>query len=124
MRPQTMFSRLAASGVLLFAFNLSVAAAADHWRREPTVSHWYHKSGRYTRESNHGLIHYPTATYWASGSYSNSVNRWGYNDMSGYSSYDVAPSPWAYQSIAPYKHQYHPTNGTGYFATDSCDCRN
>jgi hypothetical protein len=121
---RTVLLRLTTSGVWLFAFNLSAASAGDHLRREPTMSHWSQSSGRYTREANHGLIHYPTTTYWASGSHLDSVDRWDATDTPSYSSYDVAPSPWAYWSIAPYKHQYHSFNGTGYFSSDCCDCRN
>src|SRR5262245_14199286 len=114
----------AASSVFLFAFNLSVAPAAEHLRREPTWSHWSWKSGRYTREINHGYIHYPGVTYWASGDLVNSVDRWDATDIPAYGDADITPSPWAYHSIAPYRHQYHSFNGTGYCYGECSDCRN
>jgi hypothetical protein len=119
-----LFGCLAKSGVILFAFNLSLVSAGEHLRREPSLTHWFRKPARYTRETNHGLLHYPTASYWAAGSATNSVDRWDATDIPSQFSYDVAPSPWAYRSIAPYKHHYHPANGTGYWLNDGCDCRN
>src|SRR5262245_3162202 len=124
MRFRTNLLRLMAPGVVLFAFNLSVASAGDHFRTEPTLSHWSRGHSRYTREVNHGLIHYPTATYWTSGNPIESVDRWDATDAPTYFSYDVTPSPWAYRSIAPYKHQYHSFNGTGFISSGGCDCRN
>jgi hypothetical protein len=116
-------ARVAASSVFLFAFNLNVAMAGDQFRREPTMSHLSCKSCRYTRETNHGLIHYPCATYWTSG---DAIDHWGNIDSpaSGYSSHDITPSPWAYRTIAPYAHQYRSFNGTGFGASGCYDCRN
>jgi hypothetical protein len=122
--PRRLCASLATSGVFLFAFNLSIASAGDPGRRELTMSHWPSHSGRYTRETNHGLIHYPCATYWASGDLDNSVDRWDASDTPSYSGYDITPSPWAYRSIAPYRHQYHSFDGTGFCASECYDCRN
>jgi hypothetical protein len=122
--PYPRLARLAASGVFLFAFNLSIAAAGDHTRREPTFSHWASKWRRYTRETSHGLIQYPCTTYWASGDATNSIDRWDVTDRPTYSSYDITPSPWAYRTIAPYRHQYHSFDGTGFCASECYDCRN
>ena len=118
------FTRITSGSVILFAFHLSIASAGDHWRREPTTSQLSSRSCRYTREANHGLIHYPNVTYWTSGATPGDVDRWDANDSPASSSYDVAPSPWAYRSIAPYRHQYYSSEGTGYFIGDCCDCRN
>lgn len=118
----TRFAQITTGSVFLFAFHLNIASAGDHWRREPTVNHTW--SGRYTREASHGLIHYPTTTYWMSGSTPGEVDRWDPTDMPTYSSYDIAPSPWAYRSIAPYRHQYYSAEGTGYCFSGCCDCRN
>jgi hypothetical protein len=121
---QNVLLRLTASGVVLFAFNSSLASAGDHFRREPAISHWSHHTGRYTREVDHGLIHYPTATYWASGIPVEPVDRWDATGTPQAFSYDITPSPWAYRFIAPYKHQYHSFDGTGYFSSECYDCRN
>ena len=86
-------ARIAVSSVFLFALNLSIASAGDHTRREPTMSHWPWKSGRYTRETNHGLIYYPCVTYWASGDLANSVDRWDSSDMPNQVAVDIAPGP-------------------------------
>jgi hypothetical protein len=123
-QPCACFAHFAASAVILFAFNLSVASAGDHLRREPTTSRWHSKWGRYTRETNHGLVRYPCATYWVSGDFANSVDRWDASDKPSYSSYDITPSPWAYHTIAPYRHQYHSFDGTGFCVSDCYDCRN
>ena len=113
--------RLAASSVFLFAFNLSLATAGDHFRREPTFSHGSCHSSRYTREANHGTIYYPCATYWASG---DAVNHWDASGSPSSYSYDIAPSPWAYRTITPYIHQYHLFEGTGFCVSECYDCRN
>src|SRR5262245_33912381 len=122
LRP--LFARITTGSVILFAFHLNIASAGDHWRREPTTSHVSWKAGRYTREANHGYIHYPNASYWTSEATPGEVDRWDATDTPSFFSYDVAPSPWAYRSIAPYRHQYYSSEGTGYYMGDCCDCRN
>jgi hypothetical protein len=121
---RSFLARLATSSVILFAFKLNVASAGDHMRREPSTSHWASKHSPYSRETTHGLIQYPCVTYWANGEYTNSLDRWNGDGNPGYSSYDITPSPWAYRTVAPYRHQYHSFNGTGYCVSECGDCRN
>jgi hypothetical protein len=77
----------------------------------------------YTRETNHGLLHYPSGTYWHSwraptvwtNEYANPAEPGAW----------AAPSPWAYHSIAPYPHHYHFFYGESYGWDDECfSCRN
>ncbi len=116
-------ARLAAATVSLATVLCASTLAGDHLHREPTFSKGHCRGCRYTRETNHGLIHYPCATYWASGDAANSVDRWDTTDRPTYSSYEITPSPWAFSSIAPYTHQFHSSSiGTGW--GDCGDCRN
>jgi hypothetical protein len=108
------------SAVVLLGL-LPNSVAAGGLRREPKLSHVFCDHCRYTRESNHGLLHYPNATYWTSG---DAIDHWGASGRASFGSYDVAPSPWAYRSITPYPHHYRASYGDSYGWNDCYDCRN
>ena len=121
-RSISFVARLAASAALLLPLTARVATADDCPCREPSVMHKHCSSCGHTREGNHGLTHYPEASYWASGDAhvrSGALDRPGCCDSG---SRYVAPSPWAYRSIAPYSHHYHSFCGDSY--GECFDCRN
>ena len=111
-------ARLAASAVLLACVFPMWAAASDCTCGECGPCHG---GSVYSRAANHGLIHYPHATYWGSG---DTHNPWGALDAPACFSRGIAPSPWAYSTIAPYSHQYHFFYGESYGRGDCFDCRN
>jgi hypothetical protein len=110
-------ARLTCRVVVLLSATTSLAKGEDcSWR---CSGHRWHRS--YSREANHGLIHFPGATYWGSG---DTRNRWDAGQTAGYPTKPIAPSPWAYRSIAPYSAHYHFHYGDSY-GWDGCfDCRN
>ena len=117
-----VLARLAAATISLVSIFPTSAGASDHFRREPNLSRGQCDSCRYSRETNHSLIHYPSVTYWTSG---DALDRWD-NDscQPGYSTGLIAPSPWAYRSIAPYAHHYRFSYGESYGWGNCVDCRN
>lgn len=102
--------------VFLFCFTSPLAGAGECLCREPRLPHGRCPSCGSLREADHGLIHYPNASYWASGT---PLSEWA-GGAHCHSFTPAAPSPWAYHSIAPYAAHYHFFYGD----SDWLDCRN
>jgi hypothetical protein len=109
------------AAVLLVPGAAAVASASDCCCSGSEHSYLHGHGQVYSREANHGLMHYPHATYWGSG---DGQERWGAADHPGYSPTKVAPSPWAYHSITPYARHYHFFYGSSYGWGGCFDCRN
>lgn len=116
-----LVGRLTAFVVVLVSLTPSFAVADDCLCREPHHSSGHRGHHTYAREADHGLIHYPHVTYWGSG---DREVRWGALDCPSYSTDKIAPSPWAYSTIAPYARHYHFSYGSSYGWGDCLDCRN
>jgi len=118
-RAHRTFARLVATIFVLLSVSPPRAMAGDHSRQEPRPFRGKCASCPYSRETNHGYLHYGCTTYWASGDIVNTGDATG--SPSAYTQ-AIPPSPWAYRSIAPYSVHYHSRNGTGW--CESFDCRN
>ena len=113
-------ARLAASAVLLITVMHPIASASDRGCRESGRTHRLFNWSRYQREADHGLIRYPIAAYWWSGE----SKEWSDAETPGTGSQQIAPSPWSYNSIAPFASQYHFFYGTSYGPNEPHDCSN
>ena len=115
------------TSVLILSTHPTHSTHCPSWPyREPTLAQKHGASQVYSREADHTLLYYPNVTYWTS---DDAMTRWD-NDLTtgcachGYPSRDIAPSPWAYHSIAPYSRHYNKSHGDSYGWDADFDCRN
>jgi hypothetical protein len=114
-----LLARVAPSVFVLVSLLPNAVAAGDQLHREPRPFRGKCASCPRYRETNHGHLHYGCTSYWASGDIVSIGDATGAPSafMQG-----IAPSPWAYRSIAPYSFHYQSREGLGW--CESYDCRN
>jgi hypothetical protein len=114
-------ARLSVPAVLLITLMPHTAAASERNCHESRVLHRLFHGPALQRAADHGLVHYPNATYWRSG---DTNEPSGEDAVPASPGTRIAPSPWAYHSIAPLGSQYHHFYGSSYGQGETPDCRN